>query len=66
MCIRDSFNARCHEDCGIERMALHAAWLTFPHPRSGEMTRVTAPLPEDLAVPFARLAIPTSLLPLDK
>ena len=63
---RGRFNARCHEDCGIERMALHAAWLTFPHPRSGEMTRVTAPLPEDLAVPFARLAIPTSLLPLDK
>lgn len=63
---RGRFNARCHEDCGIERMALHAASLTFGHPRTGEVIAITAPLPEDLAVPFARLGIPASLLPLDK
>lgn len=63
---RGRFNARCHEDCGIERMALHAGALTFAHPRSGERVQVTAPLPEDLAEPFRKLGIPEGVLPLDK
>ena len=62
---RGRFNARCHEDCGIARMALHAASLSFPHPRTGQRVHVTAPLPEDLAAPFRRLAIPPAFLPLD-
>jgi len=33
----------------LERHALHAAALAFPHPRSGEELRVEAPLPADMA-----------------
>lgn len=32
----------------IERQALHAARLEFPHPSSGEIMTVTAPLPADI------------------
>jgi 23S rRNA pseudouridine1911/1915/1917 synthase len=32
----------------IERQALHAAELVFRHPRTKEMLRLTAPLPEDM------------------
>ena len=32
----------------IERQALHAVKLEFPHPSSGEIVSVTAPLPEDI------------------
>jgi 23S rRNA pseudouridine1911/1915/1917 synthase len=31
------------------RPMLHAAWLTLPHPRSGEPTRIESPLPADFA-----------------
>ena len=34
---------------GLERLALHATRLTFPHPSSGEAVVVTAPLPPELA-----------------
>ena len=63
---RGRFNARCQADCGIARMALHAAEITFSHPTHGARVRVVAPLPEDLLAPFRRLAIPDALLPLDK
>lgn len=33
---------------GLKRMFLHAASLEFSHPRSGEQTRVAAPLPPQL------------------
>lgn len=33
----------------LERHALHAAALAFPHPRTGETLRVEAPLPADMA-----------------
>ncbi|HEX2123591.1 MAG TPA: RluA family pseudouridine synthase [Thermoanaerobaculia bacterium] len=33
----------------LERQALHAEKIAFPHPRSGEMLTFAAPLPEDLA-----------------
>lgn len=32
----------------IDRQALHAAALSFPHPYTGNMIRVTAPLPPDM------------------
>ena len=32
----------------IERQALHAVYLEFPHPSSGEVMSVTAPLPSDI------------------
>jgi tRNA pseudouridine65 synthase len=34
---------------GLERLALHATRLTFPHPGSGEPVVVTAPLPPELS-----------------
>jgi 23S rRNA pseudouridine1911/1915/1917 synthase len=37
------------------RHALHAAKLTFAHPRSGEMVTVAAPLPADLQTLLAKL-----------
>ncbi len=33
----------------IRRHALHAAWIRFPHPVTGEPVEVASPLPEDLA-----------------
>ena len=33
---------------GLDRQFLHAARLTFPHPRTGEPVEVASPLPEDL------------------
>ncbi|MCW2955569.1 MAG: pseudouridine synthase, RluA family [Thermoleophilia bacterium] len=35
---------------GLDRQFLHAAKLTFPHPRTGEPIEVASPLPEDLHV----------------
>lgn len=35
-------------DSLIERQALHAWRITFPHPRSREVLRIEAPLPEDI------------------
>jgi 23S rRNA pseudouridine1911/1915/1917 synthase len=32
----------------IDRPALHAAALTFPHPITGETLTLRAPLPEDM------------------
>ena len=34
----------------IDRQALHAAYLSFPHPESGEIISLTAPLPDDIKV----------------
>jgi 23S rRNA pseudouridine1911/1915/1917 synthase len=33
----------------LERQALHASSLSFPHPRTGEAMRFEAPVPEDMA-----------------
>jgi 23S rRNA pseudouridine1911/1915/1917 synthase len=45
---------------GLDRQFLHAAKLSFPHPRSGEPVEVASPLPEDLleALDAARRAGP--------
>ncbi len=40
----------------IARQALHAWKLAFPHPRTGEVLRFTAPLPADLRAAEKRLA----------
>jgi 23S rRNA pseudouridine1911/1915/1917 synthase len=37
------------ERLGLERQALHAWEATFPHPRSGAPTTISAPLAEDIA-----------------
>lgn len=38
----------------IDRHALHAWELSFPHPESGERMTLTAPLPDDMAALIAR------------
>jgi 23S rRNA pseudouridine1911/1915/1917 synthase len=38
------------------RHFLHAAWLVFRHPMSGEPLDLRAPLPEDLRISLARMA----------
>lgn len=38
-----------HESADIPRQALHAAHLTFTHPKSGEVLTLSAPLPLDIA-----------------
>jgi tRNA pseudouridine65 synthase len=46
------------------RLALHAISVAFAHPVTGLLLNVTAPLPDDLAVPFARLGVLAALSPL--
>ncbi|MCW2923832.1 MAG: pseudouridine synthase, RluA family [Thermoleophilia bacterium] len=45
---------------GLSRQFLHAARLSFPHPRTGEPVEVASPLPDDLteALAEARRALP--------
>lgn len=40
---------------GLQRHALHAATLRFPHPRSGERITVRAPLPRDMELKIQEL-----------
>ncbi len=44
-----------------KRHFLHAAWLIFPHPVTGELVDVRSPLPEDLRVSLAAVAEPDEL-----
>lgn len=45
----------------LDRLALHAWSLSFIHPVTGASMTIEAPLPEDLMVPFRRMAIPDAL-----
>ncbi|MCW2962493.1 MAG: pseudouridine synthase, RluA family [Thermoleophilia bacterium] len=56
--VADSVYGSCPQ-FGLERQFLHAAKLTFPHPRTGEPVEVASPLPEDLqeALAAARRAV---------
>lgn len=47
---------------GLGRLALHAARLTFVHPRTGDTMSLLAPLPDDLAEPLGALGVPAELL----
>ncbi|HUK63653.1 MAG TPA: RluA family pseudouridine synthase, partial [Dongiaceae bacterium] len=52
-----------------KRHFLHAAWLIFPHPVTGELVDLRAPLPDDLARALAAAAGPDTPLhqdPLDQ
>ncbi len=51
------FNRRLRAEAGLARMALHAAELELRHPVTGHPVRLTAPLPESLAGPLARLGL---------
>lgn len=48
-------NRRHREEFGLHRLALHAAWMSFPHPHGGQSIVVEAPLPDDLVAPFERM-----------
>jgi tRNA pseudouridine65 synthase len=45
-------NRVCRERFALHRLALHAADLTFTHPRTAERLECHAPLPPDLAEPL--------------
>lgn len=47
---------RLFREAGLARLALHAARLGFPHPRSDERMAVVAPTPPELASVIGRLA----------
>lgn len=49
-------NRRLREH-GLHRLALHAASLTLPHPHSGATLELSAPLPDDLRIPFERIGL---------
>ncbi len=46
---------------GLNRLALHARSIRFEHPREGRELTIFAPVPADLSVPLARLAVPERL-----
>lgn len=48
--LKRGYKGRAGEKPLIDRLALHAAGLTFTHPLSREPLTLTAPLPNDLAV----------------
>jgi tRNA pseudouridine65 synthase len=50
-------NRLFRERFGLCRLALHALEAGFEHPATGEALRVTAPVPEDLAVPLRAMGI---------
>ncbi len=52
-----SINRHYRATYGLHRLALHAWTLGFRHPVTGARVEVTAPVPEDLAGPFAALGL---------
>jgi 23S rRNA pseudouridine955/2504/2580 synthase len=51
------FNRQARVQWGLRRLFLHAESIEFPHPRSGEKTRVSAPLPAELQEVIKRAAV---------
>ncbi len=54
-------NRLFRERFDLRRLCLHAVELALDHPVSGARLRVRAPLPADLAAPFAAMGLPTTL-----
>jgi tRNA pseudouridine65 synthase len=44
----------------LHRLALHARRVSFQHPVTAEPVDVVAPIPDDLAVPLAKLGLPNA------
>jgi tRNA pseudouridine65 synthase len=53
-----AINRRFRAAYALRRLALHAAFIAFPHPATGERVEVSAPLPDDLASALAALGLP--------
>ena len=58
-------NRLFRERFGLNRLALHAATISFTHPTSNAAMQVQAPMPSDLAGPLAQMGVPSELLDLD-
>jgi tRNA pseudouridine65 synthase len=50
-------NRACRERFALHRLALHAAWLAFTHPVSGERIVLNAAVPDDLARPLEAMGL---------
>ncbi len=48
-------NRPIRENYGFARLGLHALSLALPHPRTGEMLELSAPLPEDFTGPLVKM-----------
>jgi tRNA pseudouridine65 synthase len=58
-------NRLFRERFGLHRLALHAQELAFDHPDDGRPVAIHAPLPADLASPFAAMGLLTAAEPGD-
>ena len=56
----EAFDAVAREKWGSTRLFLHAAGLSFPHPKDGEKVTLEAPLPDDLTNVLARAGLTTT------
>lgn len=54
--VRGDWTAKDRSALGFPRLALHAAALSFPHPRTRKPLRVVAPLPDDMRDRIKRLS----------
>jgi tRNA pseudouridine65 synthase len=50
-------NKLFRERFGLHRLALHASSLILPHPVSGDLIRIDAPVPADLAEPLRAMGL---------
>ena len=55
---KGDLNRAIAERYGLKRLALHAAQIEFPHPTTGKTLICSAPLPDDLKIPFCHIGIP--------
>jgi tRNA pseudouridine65 synthase len=56
-----AINRHYRANYALHRLALHALSISFVHPVSATRLLVTAPVPDDLALPLERLALPREL-----
>jgi tRNA pseudouridine65 synthase len=54
---RSEHNRFCRDRFDLCRLALHAASLTFDHPRTAERLTLRAPLPSDLHTPLLKMGL---------
>lgn len=59
---RSEHNRFCASAFGLRRLALHAASITFGHPKTGAPLVVYAPLPADLHEPFVAIGLGADIL----
>lgn len=57
-------NRLFRERFGLNRLALHAATISFTHPATQASMQIQAPMPADLAVPLKKMGVPANLFEL--